>query len=82
MQLCLHVSRLAIWKLLDDMGQLMLELVVIYSNNISSIMMVNNPIYHTKANYIFEHSHFVREVESSRGMISTEAACLTKHEGD
>lgn len=72
MQLCLHVSRLAIWKLLDDMGQLMLELVVIYSNNISSIMFVNNPIYHTRANHI---DGFVRE------KVLAKRSCICQHGG-
>ena len=39
-------------KLLDDMVQSMQKFIVIYCDNISNIMLVNNPLYHAKTNHI------------------------------
>jgi hypothetical protein len=36
-------------------------LVVIYCDNISSILLANNPIYHVRTKHIEVHYHFVRE---------------------
>ncbi len=36
-------------------------LVVIYCDNISSILFVNNPIYHVKTKHIEVHYHFIKE---------------------
>ncbi len=36
-------------------------LVVIYYDNISSILFVNNPIYHARTKHIEVHYHFIRE---------------------
>ncbi len=35
--------------------------VVIYSDNISSILLANNPIYHAKIKHIEVHYHFIRK---------------------
>jgi hypothetical protein len=48
-------------KLLSDLGQLIDALVVIYFDNISSILLVNNPIYHVRTKHIEVHYHFIRE---------------------
>jgi len=48
-------------KLLSDLGQSVDVRVVIYCDNISSILLVNNPIYHAKTKHIEVHYHFIRE---------------------
>ncbi len=48
-------------KLLLDLGQLRDALVVIYCDNISSILLANNPIYHARTKHIEVHYHFIRE---------------------
>ncbi len=35
--------------------------VVIYFDNISSILLVNNPVYHVRTKHIEVHYHFIRE---------------------
>ncbi len=35
--------------------------VVIYCDNINSILLANNPIYHAKTKHIEVHYHFIRE---------------------
>ncbi len=35
--------------------------VVIYCDNISSILLVNNPIYHARTKHIKVHYHFIKE---------------------
>jgi len=35
--------------------------VVIYCDNISSILLANNPVYHAKTKHIEVHYHFIRE---------------------
>jgi hypothetical protein len=35
--------------------------VVIYCDNISSILLANNPIYHARTKLIEVHYHFIRE---------------------
>ncbi len=35
--------------------------VVIYCDNISSILLVNNPVYHVRTKHIEVHYHFIRE---------------------
>ncbi len=46
-------------KLLLDLGQLMDAHVVIYCDNINSILLVNNPIYHARTKRIEVHYHFI-----------------------
>ncbi len=48
-------------KLLSDLGQLVDAPVVIYCDNISSILLANNPIYHARTKHIKMHYHFIRE---------------------
>jgi len=48
-------------KLLLDLGQSMDAHVVIYYDNISSILLANNSIYHAKTKHIEVHYHFIRE---------------------
>ena len=48
-------------KLLDDMGQLMHESVVIYYDNNSNIMLANKLVYHARTKDIEVDYHFVRE---------------------
>ncbi len=35
--------------------------IVIYCDNISSILLVNNPVYHARTKHIKVHYHFIRE---------------------
>ncbi len=35
--------------------------IVIYCDNINSILLANNPVYHAKIKYIEVHYHFIRE---------------------
>ncbi len=35
--------------------------VVIYCDNISSILLANNPVYHARTKHIEVHYHFIRE---------------------
>jgi hypothetical protein len=35
--------------------------VIIYCDNISSILLANNPIYHVRTKHIEVHYHFIRE---------------------
>jgi hypothetical protein len=48
-------------KLLSDFGQSMDAPVVIYCDNISSILLANNPVYHARTKHIKVHYHFIRE---------------------
>ncbi len=48
-------------KLLSDLGQLVDVHVVIYCDNISSILLANNPVYHVRTKHIEVHCHFIRE---------------------
>jgi len=36
-------------------------LVVIYCDNINSILLANNPVYHAKTKHIEVHYHFIRK---------------------
>ncbi len=35
--------------------------IVIYHDNISSILFVNNPVYHARTKHIEVHYHFIKE---------------------
>jgi hypothetical protein len=48
-------------KLLSDLGQSVDAHVVIYCDNISSILLANNLVYHVRTKHIEVHYHFVRE---------------------
>ncbi len=48
-------------KLLSDLGQSVDAPVVIYCDNISSILLANNSVYHARTMHIEVHYHFIRE---------------------
>jgi hypothetical protein len=48
-------------KLFSDLGQLVDALVVIYCDNISSIILVNNLVYHVRTKHIEVHYNFIRK---------------------
>ncbi len=48
-------------KLLSELGQSMDAPIVIYCDNINSILLVNNLIYHARTKHIEVHYHFIRE---------------------
>jgi hypothetical protein len=48
-------------KLLSDLGQSVDAHVVIYCDNISSILLANNLVYHARTKHIEVHYHFIRE---------------------
>jgi len=48
-------------KLLSNLGQSMDAHVVIYCDNISSILLANNLVYHARTKHIEVHYHFIRE---------------------
>ncbi len=43
------------------MGQLLDAHVVIYCDNISSILLTNNLVYHARTKHIEVHYHFIRK---------------------
>jgi hypothetical protein len=53
----------AVWlqKLLLDLGLLLDAPIVIYCDNISSILLANNLVYHARTKHIEVHYHFIRE---------------------
>jgi hypothetical protein len=52
-----------IWlqKIFLDLGQLMDALVVIYCDNINSILLVNKLVYHARKKFIEVHYHFIKD---------------------
>jgi len=48
-------------KLLSNLGQLVDAPVVIYCDNISSILLANNSVYHARTKHIEVHYHFIKE---------------------
>jgi hypothetical protein len=48
-------------KLLSDLGHIVDAHVVICCDNINSILLANNPIYHARTKHIEVHHHFIRE---------------------
>jgi hypothetical protein len=52
-----------IWlqKLFSDLGQSVDVLIVIYYDNISSILLVNNPVYHARTKHIEMQYHFIKK---------------------
>ncbi len=48
-------------KPLSNLGQSVNAPVVIYCDNISSILLANNPVYHARTKHIEVHYHFIRE---------------------
>jgi hypothetical protein len=48
-------------KLLSNLGQPLDVPIVIYCDNISSILLANNLVYHVRTKHIEVHYHFIRE---------------------
>ncbi len=48
-------------KLLSDLGQSVDVPIFIYCDNINSILLANNPVYHAKTKHIEVHYHFIRK---------------------
>jgi hypothetical protein len=48
-------------KLLSNLGQSVDAPIVIYCDNINSILLANNPVYHAMTKHIEVHYHFIRE---------------------
>jgi len=48
-------------KLLSDLGQIVDDFIIIYCDNISSILLANNSIYHARTKHIEVHYHFIRK---------------------
>jgi hypothetical protein len=48
-------------KLFSNLGHLVDAHVVIYCDNINSILFVNNPVYNARAKYIEVDYHFIKE---------------------
>jgi len=48
-------------KLLSNLGQSVDALVVIYCDNISSILLANNQVYHARTKHIEVHYHFIKK---------------------
>jgi hypothetical protein len=48
-------------KLLGDLGLHVDRQVVIYCDNLSSIQLVRNPVFHARTKHIEVHYHFIRE---------------------
>jgi hypothetical protein len=40
--------------------------IVIYCDNMNSILLVNNPVYHARTKHIEVHYHFIREKVSTK----------------
>jgi hypothetical protein len=48
-------------KLLGDLGLHVDRQVVIYCDNLSSIQLARNPVFHARTKHIEVHYHFIRE---------------------
>ncbi|MCO5559931.1 hypothetical protein L7F22_013535 [Adiantum nelumboides] len=48
-------------KLLQDLGIQVQDSVVIYYDNINSIQLARNPVFHARTKHIEVHYHFIRE---------------------
>jgi hypothetical protein len=48
-------------KLLSDLGQSVDAPDVMYCDNINSILLANNPVYHDRTKHIEVHYHFIRK---------------------
>ena len=61
-------ARDAVWlkALLEEIGIKSQDPIPIYADNISSIMLANNPVFHARTKHIEVHYHFIREKVLSR----------------
>jgi hypothetical protein len=48
-------------RLLKDLHEEVSDPIVIYSDNLSSIQLAKNPVFHARTKHIEVHYHFVRE---------------------
>jgi hypothetical protein len=48
-------------KVLSDLGHSVDAPIVIYFDNINSILLANNPVYHARTKHIEVHYHFIKE---------------------
>ena len=48
-------------KLLQDLGQDGMKTVTLYCDNMSSIQLANNPVFHARTKHIEVHYHYVHE---------------------
>jgi len=57
------VAHEVVWlqKLLSNLGQSVDVLIIIYCDNINSILLANNPVYHVRTKNIEVHYHFITE---------------------
>jgi hypothetical protein len=57
------VAHEVVWlqKLLSNLGQSVDVPAIIYCDNINSILLANNPVYHVRTKNIEVHYHFIRE---------------------
>jgi len=53
-------------KLLSNLGQLMDTPVVIYCDNISSILLAKNLVFHARTKHIEVHYHFIKKSSNKR----------------
>jgi hypothetical protein len=58
-----HAACEVVWlqKLFSNLGQSVDAHVIIYCDNISSILLANNPVYHARTKHIEVHYHFIRK---------------------
>ena len=54
----------AMWlqKLLNDLDVHLDSKVKLYCDNLSSVMLASNPVYHARSKHIEVHYHFIREM--------------------
>jgi len=57
----LSINKSHLILLLSYLGQLVDAPIVIYCDNINSILLANNLVYHVRTNHIEVHYHFIRE---------------------
>ena len=48
-------------KLLQSLGCKVVKPIMLYCNNMSSIQLARNPVFHARTKHIEVHYHFVRE---------------------
>ena len=48
-------------KLLQSLGHSIVELVTLFCDNMSSIQLANNPVFHARTKHIEVHYHYVQE---------------------
>ena len=61
----------ALWlrKILKDLGQEQVEATNIMCDNISTVLILKNPMFHGRTKHIKIKYHFIREVQQSNEML-------------